>query len=228
MRKKRSRTRYASFYECCMLKLMAVFVQKRRKTGPGSVRGDPVDPNTRARMRQVFDACYKAVTACEDETGRKRCELFRELPSRHVRVYPALLALALTRLCPHRSTQTITRRSTSPSRCRIFASAQALRTTRTCRRMWQTGDSCSITRARTTRKARGCTTTRSRCTRSSRLRSDSSRSTQDCRAQRATRRRRRCMAVMEAAAKRRARAGSSRATTSMRRRVIRMTERVSY
>lgn len=27
--------------------------------------------------------CHKAVLACEDETRRKRCELFRELPDKH-------------------------------------------------------------------------------------------------------------------------------------------------
>ncbi|KZV83895.1 hypothetical protein EXIGLDRAFT_742051 [Exidia glandulosa HHB12029] len=51
---------------------------KRRKTGT-----DPIDPATRARMKRAFDACYKAVQQCEDEHGRKRCELFKELPSRH-------------------------------------------------------------------------------------------------------------------------------------------------
>lgn len=37
-------------------------------------------------MKKAFMECYKAVLACEDETGRKRCELFRELPDK--RDYP--------------------------------------------------------------------------------------------------------------------------------------------
>lgn len=35
-------------------------------------------------MKKAFNECYRAVLACEDETGRKRCELFRELPDRRV------------------------------------------------------------------------------------------------------------------------------------------------
>ena len=37
-------------------------------------------------MKKAFMECYKAVLACEDETGRKRCELFREPPDK--RDYP--------------------------------------------------------------------------------------------------------------------------------------------
>jgi ATP-dependent helicase STH1/SNF2 len=37
-------------------------------------------------MKKAFLECYKAVLACEDENGRKRCELFRELPDK--RDYP--------------------------------------------------------------------------------------------------------------------------------------------
>jgi len=35
-------------------------------------------------MKKAFGECHKAVLACEDETGRKRCELFRELPDKRV------------------------------------------------------------------------------------------------------------------------------------------------
>ncbi|EJD54992.1 hypothetical protein AURDEDRAFT_147677 [Auricularia subglabra TFB-10046 SS5] len=52
---------------------------KRRKT---ALRGDTVDPNTRARMKRVFDECYRAVMALETPEGRRRCDLFKELPSR--------------------------------------------------------------------------------------------------------------------------------------------------
>ncbi|PPQ84062.1 hypothetical protein CVT26_013991, partial [Gymnopilus dilepis] len=40
----------------------------------------------RDKMKKAFMECYKAVLACEDDTGRKRGELFRELPDR--RDYP--------------------------------------------------------------------------------------------------------------------------------------------
>jgi ATP-dependent helicase STH1/SNF2 len=42
-------------------------------------------------MKKAFNECYKAVVACEDETGRKRCELFKDLPDRRVRVFTLLL-----------------------------------------------------------------------------------------------------------------------------------------
>jgi len=37
-------------------------------------------------MKKAFAECYRAVLACEDETGRKRCELFKEPPDK--RDYP--------------------------------------------------------------------------------------------------------------------------------------------
>jgi len=37
-------------------------------------------------MKKAFNECYKAVLNCEDEHGRKRCELFKDLPDR--REYP--------------------------------------------------------------------------------------------------------------------------------------------
>jgi len=36
------------------------------------------------KMKKAFNECHKAVMACTDETGRKRCELFRELPDKRV------------------------------------------------------------------------------------------------------------------------------------------------
>jgi ATP-dependent helicase STH1/SNF2 len=37
-------------------------------------------------MKKAFNECFKAVVGCEEEsTGRKRCELFREIPDRRVR-----------------------------------------------------------------------------------------------------------------------------------------------
>jgi len=36
-------------------------------------------------MKKAFNECYKAVVNCEEEaTGRKRCELFRDIPDRRV------------------------------------------------------------------------------------------------------------------------------------------------
>jgi len=54
---------------------------KRRKT-----KAQDLPPALRDRMKKAFLDCHKAVMGCEDETGRKRCELFKELPDR--RDYP--------------------------------------------------------------------------------------------------------------------------------------------
>lgn len=54
---------------------------KRRKT-----KVPDVTPAVRERMKKAFNECYRAVCAVEDETGRKRCELFKEVPSK--RDYP--------------------------------------------------------------------------------------------------------------------------------------------
>ncbi|KAF8971597.1 SNF2 family N-terminal domain-containing protein [Flammula alnicola] len=62
---------------------------KRRKTkanGSSSNAGPDLPTGLREKMKKAFMECYRAVLACEDETGRKRCELFRELPDR--RDYP--------------------------------------------------------------------------------------------------------------------------------------------
>jgi ATP-dependent helicase STH1/SNF2 len=47
-----------------------------------------VEPPTAAkeRLKKVFNECYKAIMNCVDENGRKRCDLFRELPDK--REYP--------------------------------------------------------------------------------------------------------------------------------------------
>ncbi|KAL0581366.1 ATP-dependent DNA helicase Snf21 [Marasmius crinis-equi] len=62
---------------------------KRRKTKSGG--GSDVSPAVRDRMKKAFNECYKAVLACEAEDGRKRCELFRELPDK--RDYPDYYSL---------------------------------------------------------------------------------------------------------------------------------------
>ena len=44
-------------------------------------------PQVRERMRKVFNECYRAVQLAEDPaTGRRRWELFKELPDKRVRL----------------------------------------------------------------------------------------------------------------------------------------------
>ena len=62
-------------------------MQKRRKT-----KAPDVAPAVRDRMKKAFNEIYKAVLDCREESGRKRCELFREVPDRRVRIYSALYA----------------------------------------------------------------------------------------------------------------------------------------
>ena len=54
-------------------------LQKRRKK-------QDLPPPIKEKMKKAFNECYKAVLGCEDDTGRKRCDLFRELPDRKVSV----------------------------------------------------------------------------------------------------------------------------------------------
>ncbi|THH30382.1 hypothetical protein EUX98_g3797 [Antrodiella citrinella] len=54
---------------------------KRRK-----VKGGDITPAVRDKMKKALNECYKAVLNCEDDTGRKRCELFKDVPDR--REYP--------------------------------------------------------------------------------------------------------------------------------------------
>ncbi|KAK7064785.1 chromatin structure-remodeling complex subunit snf21 [Favolaschia claudopus] len=56
---------------------------KRRKAPPKANGAADVPPAVRDKMKKVFNECYRAVVACEDTDGRKRCELFRELPDKH-------------------------------------------------------------------------------------------------------------------------------------------------
>lgn len=60
--------------------VLICYVQKRRKTKPAEVSA-----SVRERMKKVFNECYHAVQVCEDpDTGRRRWELFKELPDRRV------------------------------------------------------------------------------------------------------------------------------------------------
>ncbi|KAJ7630412.1 SNF2-family ATP dependent chromatin remodeling factor snf21 [Roridomyces roridus] len=57
--------------------------QTKRRKPPAKSNGSDVPAAAREKMKKVFNECYRAVVACEDTDGRKRCELFRELPDRH-------------------------------------------------------------------------------------------------------------------------------------------------
>ncbi|KAJ7171766.1 SNF2-family ATP dependent chromatin remodeling factor snf21 [Mycena crocata] len=57
--------------------------QPKRRKPPPKTNGNDVPPAVREKMKKVFAECYRAVVNCEDSDGRKRCELFRELPDRH-------------------------------------------------------------------------------------------------------------------------------------------------
>ncbi|TFK76642.1 hypothetical protein BDN72DRAFT_806622 [Pluteus cervinus] len=61
-------------------------VQKRRKKGGNAVGagGSDLSPAVRDKMKKVFAECHRAVLGCEDETGRQRCALFKELPDKRV------------------------------------------------------------------------------------------------------------------------------------------------
>jgi ATP-dependent helicase STH1/SNF2 len=57
-------------------------------------------PNAiKERMKKAFNECYKAIMNCADEHGRKRCDLFRELPDKreypdYYRIIPSPIALS--------------------------------------------------------------------------------------------------------------------------------------
>jgi ATP-dependent helicase STH1/SNF2 len=60
---------------------LTILGQKRRKSKPADL-----PQAIRERMKKAFAECHRAVLACEDDSGRKRCELFRELPDKRVSV----------------------------------------------------------------------------------------------------------------------------------------------
>lgn len=55
--------------------------QKRRKTKPTDIT-----PAIREKMKKAYNDCYKAVLNCEDDNGRRRCDLFKELPDKKVKL----------------------------------------------------------------------------------------------------------------------------------------------
>ncbi|KAI0252671.1 SNF2 family N-terminal domain-containing protein [Lactifluus subvellereus] len=51
------------------------------------------------RLKKAFNECYKAIMNCTDDNGRKRCDLFRELPDKreypdYYRIIPSPIALS--------------------------------------------------------------------------------------------------------------------------------------
>lgn len=67
--------------------------QKRRKTKPIDAT-----PALREKLKKAYNDCYKAVLVCEDDTGRRRCDLFKDLPDKKVcpRYISTTLYLPLT------------------------------------------------------------------------------------------------------------------------------------
>ncbi|KAG8998793.1 hypothetical protein FRB94_006640 [Tulasnella sp. JGI-2019a] len=55
---------------------------KRRKTGGPSTPTGAVSPEVRQKMKKLFTEINRVITNLTDENGRKRCDLFKELPSR--------------------------------------------------------------------------------------------------------------------------------------------------
>ncbi|KAI0271595.1 SNF2 family N-terminal domain-containing protein [Gloeopeniophorella convolvens] len=67
---------------------------KRRK-----VKATELPAALKERMKKAFNECYKAIMGCTDENGRKRCDLFRELPDKreypdYYRIIPSPIALS--------------------------------------------------------------------------------------------------------------------------------------
>ena len=54
-------------------------LQKRRK-----IKAPDLPPALRDKLKKAFLECQKQVMICEDHDGRKRCELFKEVPDRKV------------------------------------------------------------------------------------------------------------------------------------------------
>lgn len=71
---------YVQCLSLLMYSLTKVLQKRRKKT-------QELPPALQNKMKKAFLECHKAVMACEDETGRKRCELFKELPDKRVSRY---------------------------------------------------------------------------------------------------------------------------------------------
>jgi hypothetical protein len=61
-----------------------------------------VTPAIREKMKKAYNDCYKAVHSCMDENGRRRCDLFKDLPDKKVSYTPASNAIGIERTCNRR------------------------------------------------------------------------------------------------------------------------------
>lgn len=43
-----------------------------------------LSPAVKEKLKKAMNDCYKAIVNITDETGRKRCEMFKELPDKSV------------------------------------------------------------------------------------------------------------------------------------------------
>jgi hypothetical protein len=84
--------RYVSLHCFDLLKFTKAS-QKRRR-----MKATELPPAIRDKMKKAFLECHKAVMACEDETGRRRCELFKDLPDKRVSNFRSSLILSVAKI----------------------------------------------------------------------------------------------------------------------------------
>lgn len=128
--------------------------QKRRKT-----KAVDHPPHVRDRMKKIMAECYKAVSLCEEpETGRRRWELFKELPDKRVRSIYTIRRLKLMKKNSfyYRNIQITLQRSLNPLPCHICENGLRRTTIVIWHIIVKNGNSCSETPERTIRKAPGC------------------------------------------------------------------------
>ena len=100
------------------------FPQKRRKT-----KQPELPPPLKEKMKKAYNECYQSVLKAEDENGRRRCDLFKELPDKRVRLnLPRSLSFAANPLT-YSSIPTTTRLSNSLLLWLVYASASRATTT---------------------------------------------------------------------------------------------------
>ena len=106
---------------------------KRRKT-----KTTDILPAVKEKMKKAYNECYKAVLQAEDDTGRRRCELFKELPDKKARNSSSWWYTLLAHVfCSF--ILTTTRSSSSQSPCQPFANASLATTTSPCSTSGRTG-----------------------------------------------------------------------------------------
>jgi hypothetical protein len=88
--------------------LLLTLSQKRRKTAKVTL-----DTATIQKMKKIFQQIYAAVVATTDETGRKRCELFKDLPDKKVNSTNSSHTITKVFIAPFRTIPTTMSRSNS-------------------------------------------------------------------------------------------------------------------